>query len=126
MNRATSRLASAIAALLLLGSNVASRAEDLPKGEDVLKQYVEATGGKAAYEKVKNRVMKGTLEIPGAGIACGGSGLNVRGVAFQGHGVIAEQGQRWCRGVDHVHRSSSGAFVPSSVLYLVSDEVAPG
>lgn len=40
----------------------------LPKAETVLDQYVEATGGKAAYDKVKNRVSKGTLEISGANI----------------------------------------------------------
>lgn len=40
----------------------------LPKGETVLEQYVEATGGRAAYEKVKNRVSTGTLEVAGAGI----------------------------------------------------------
>jgi zinc protease len=47
-----------------------SRADDpLPTGEKVLDQYVEATGGKAAYEKVKNRVAKGTLTVEGAGVS---------------------------------------------------------
>lgn len=41
---------------------------DLPKAETVLDQYVEATGGKAAYEKIKNRTASGTIEIAGAGI----------------------------------------------------------
>jgi zinc protease len=47
-----------------------SRADDpLPTGEKVLDQYVEATGGKAAYEKIKNRVSKGTITIEGAGVS---------------------------------------------------------
>jgi zinc protease len=55
------------AALCLLARP--ARADDpLPSGEKVLEQYVEATGGKAAYEKLKNRVAKGTLEVTGAGI----------------------------------------------------------
>jgi zinc protease len=46
-----------------------SRADDpLPTGEKVLDQYLEATGGRAAYEKIKNRVAKGTIEIEGAGV----------------------------------------------------------
>lgn len=46
-----------------------ARADDpLPKAETVLDQYVEATGGKAAYEKLKNRVSKGTFEVQGANV----------------------------------------------------------
>jgi zinc protease len=41
---------------------------DLPTADTVLSQYVEATGGKAAYEKLKNRVVTGTIEIPAANI----------------------------------------------------------
>ncbi len=44
------------------------RPADLPKAETVLDQYIEATGGKAAYEKVKNRTATGTIEIPAANI----------------------------------------------------------
>jgi hypothetical protein len=45
------------------------RADDpLPKGETVLDQYVEATGGKATYEKIKNRMSKGKFEIEGANL----------------------------------------------------------
>ena len=42
--------------------------EPLPKAEAVLAQYIEATGGKAAYEALKNRVSTGTLEVVGAGV----------------------------------------------------------
>ena len=34
----------------------------------MLAQYIEATGGKAAYEKIKNRTSTGTIEIPAANI----------------------------------------------------------
>ncbi len=47
-----------------------AHAQGLPKAEDVIEQYIEATGGKAAYEKLKNRVAKGTMEI---------TGLNLKG-----------------------------------------------
>ena len=39
----------------------------LPKAEWVLDHYLEATGGPAAYEKLHNRVTKGTMEIVGMG-----------------------------------------------------------
>ncbi len=41
---------------------------DLPKADTVLNQYIEATGGKAAYEKLKNRVSTGTIEVAGANL----------------------------------------------------------
>src|SRR5262249_36051553 len=41
-------------------------AQGLPKAEEVLDKYVEATGGKAAYEKIKNQVLHGTVELGGA------------------------------------------------------------
>src|SRR5262249_1257748 len=41
---------------------------DLPKAETVLDQYVEATGGWAAYEKIKNRTITGTMELAGANL----------------------------------------------------------
>jgi hypothetical protein len=40
----------------------------LPKGETILAQFVEATGGRAAYEKVKSRTIVGNVEIPNANI----------------------------------------------------------
>jgi hypothetical protein len=54
----------------------AQAAADLPKAETVLDQYVEATGGKAAYEKLKNRKVSGTLEV---------LGLNVKGTIKLSH-----------------------------------------
>lgn len=40
----------------------------LPTADTVLNQYIEATGGRAAYEKLKNRVSTGTIELPAANI----------------------------------------------------------
>jgi hypothetical protein len=36
----------------------------LPTGDQVYKHYVEAIGGRAAWEKLRTRVSKGTIEIP--------------------------------------------------------------
>jgi hypothetical protein len=52
-----------ISPVALAGSTV-----DLPTGEEVLAQYVEATGGKAAYEKLTNRVSTGTFELAAANV----------------------------------------------------------
>lgn len=41
---------------------------NLPSGEQVLEKYIEATGGRAAYEKLHNRVSTGSFEMPAAGI----------------------------------------------------------
>lgn len=46
---------------------VAAVAAD-PTGEQVLDNYIEVTGGKAAYEKVKSRVITGKMSIPAQGI----------------------------------------------------------
>ena len=40
-----------------------AQSEDLPKAETILDRFVEVTGGKAAHEKQKNRVAKGTLSV---------------------------------------------------------------
>lgn len=45
----------------------ATEDEALPKAEQILEKFVEATGGKAAYEKLHNRVTEGTFEIVGMG-----------------------------------------------------------
>jgi hypothetical protein len=64
----TRRSAILLPALLLIPALRALGDDPLPKGETVLDQYVEATGGKAAYEKLKNRVSRGTFEVEGAGL----------------------------------------------------------
>ncbi len=57
---------------LLLAMGLAAFAQttpapSLPSLDDVLKKSLEATGGKAAIEKVNSRVAKGTFEIPAMG-----------------------------------------------------------
>ena len=42
--------------------------EKLPTGKEVLAKFVEVTGGKAAYEKVKTRVSEGTFELKPMGM----------------------------------------------------------
>jgi hypothetical protein len=39
-----------------------------PTAEQLMDDYIEATGGKAAYEKIRTQVSKGTMEIAGSGI----------------------------------------------------------
>lgn len=46
----------------------AARAEDLPKAETILDDAIKAMGGKDAFLKVKNRVVKGSMELPAAGL----------------------------------------------------------
>jgi hypothetical protein len=43
-------------------------ATKLPAGEEVLDNFIKATGGKAAYESVKNRTSTGSVDIPAAGL----------------------------------------------------------
>jgi zinc protease len=62
------RTAMILSAVLGLSVRAASAADPLPTADTVLDQYIEATGGKAAYEKLKNRVAKGTIEVTGAGL----------------------------------------------------------
>jgi zinc protease len=45
-------------------SSAAAPSAALPSAEQVLKHYVEAIGGRAAWEKLHSRVSKGTIEIP--------------------------------------------------------------
>jgi outer membrane lipoprotein-sorting protein len=52
---------------LLASPNCAFAAE--PTGEEVLDRYIEATGGKEAYEKVKSRVVSGKMSIPAQGVS---------------------------------------------------------
>ena len=68
MLRRPVRAALLLSAAFALTTRPARADDPLPKAETVLDQYVEATGGKAAYEKVKNRVSKGTFEVEGANV----------------------------------------------------------
>ena len=43
-------------------------ADDLPKADTILDKYVEATGGKAAYAKVKSDISTGTMSLAAMGL----------------------------------------------------------
>lgn len=61
------------AAMLVLPLAIAGRAPaeepkpraDLPTGEQLMEEYLKATGGREAYEKLENSVMEGSMELPG-------------------------------------------------------------
>ena len=44
-------------------------ADDLPKAETILDKYVDATGGKAAYAKVKSDISTGTMSMAAMGLS---------------------------------------------------------
>jgi len=55
-------------AALVCSSGIGLAEEPLPKAEEILDKFVEATGGKAAYEKVHNEKWTGTFEFLGKGV----------------------------------------------------------
>jgi hypothetical protein len=54
-----------LAALSFLWFGSVCQAQDLPKGEELIEKYLQATGGRDAYAKLKNRVSMGTVELTG-------------------------------------------------------------
>lgn len=62
---------AAIAGALAVSSLLPAMAqpdENLPDARQILDRYVEVTGGKAAYEKIRTRVSTGTIEFKSAGV----------------------------------------------------------
>jgi hypothetical protein len=57
-----------LAAVLTLCAAISNPAADLKTGEAVLDNYIEATGGAAAYAKMHNWVMKGSMSMPAMGL----------------------------------------------------------
>jgi hypothetical protein len=58
-----------VIAAIVFVPNLAAPAQDKqPTAEEILDRYVEVTGGKEAYEKLKNRRATGTVELKGAGL----------------------------------------------------------
>ena len=63
------RTLAACAVMVLAAAGARLRAaDDLPKAETILDKSVEATGGKAAFEKTHNMVITGSMELAAAGI----------------------------------------------------------
>jgi hypothetical protein len=52
----------------LAGSGPAVAQESLPTGETVMQNYIDATGGQQAWDKIRNRYTEATLEIVNAGL----------------------------------------------------------
>jgi hypothetical protein len=57
-----------LCAAIVLATGARLAADDLPKAEAILDKYIEATGGKAAYEKNHSEVSTGSMEFVGKGI----------------------------------------------------------
>ncbi len=57
-----------LTALLAFTTLAFSQDEPLPKAETILDRFVEVTGGKAAYEKRKNQVATGIVELKAQGL----------------------------------------------------------
>jgi hypothetical protein len=58
-----------LALLVFAACTVVPGQESLPPAATVLDRYIEVTGGRAAYEKHRSQVAKGTLSLPAQGIA---------------------------------------------------------
>ncbi len=58
-------LATALLAAILCS---AMAQEPPPQGATILDKYIEATGGRAAYEKLRTEVRTGSMELVGKGI----------------------------------------------------------
>ena len=73
-----------LCAAVVLATGARLAADDLPKADTILDKYIEATGGKAAYEKNHTEVSTGSMatgasfsdaaENTGLVLPCGGAG----------------------------------------------------
>ena len=61
-------VAAVVAGAWSLTSPVRAQEEKLPPAEQVLEDFVKATGGRKAYEKTHNTQVEGTFEMPAMGI----------------------------------------------------------
>ena len=66
MNYRITRTLKVAAALALASATLA--ADDLPKGDAIMDKYIEVTGGKAAYAKLKSEISTGTMEFKAMGL----------------------------------------------------------
>ncbi len=55
----------------LASAQAAAQTGKLPTGDAVLARYVEASGGIAAFDALKTRIVSATMEIPSAGVIIG-------------------------------------------------------
>lgn len=59
---------AAASALFVQPTRLMASDDALPTAEQILEQYVEATGGREAHNKFHNRIIRGTFEIVGMGM----------------------------------------------------------
>jgi hypothetical protein len=59
---------AALAGVVLIGSRPTHAADALPSPESILDRYVEVTGGRQAYERLKSEIATGTMEYSAQGI----------------------------------------------------------
>lgn len=67
MNRVV-QVATCVLALSLILGPMPGAAADAPSGDEVIANFVKASGGVSAYKKLKNRVVKSTLAIAAMGM----------------------------------------------------------
>lgn len=66
---AAGRITFMLALCVLLGADDARAMEDeLPAGEKVFADYIQACGGQDAFDKIESRVTKSTLDMPAQGL----------------------------------------------------------
>ena len=58
-----------VAAAAMFGQTAAAPKADLPSADSIINHYIQATGGKAAYDAVKTEVATGSFNIKAAGIS---------------------------------------------------------
>jgi len=68
MGAATDIKVLAATIVFLAAFHPLASAQSLPKAETILDRYVEVTGGKARYEKLKTQVSSGMVELSNPGI----------------------------------------------------------
>jgi hypothetical protein len=56
-----------LAATLVTGQPARGQDEKLPTGDKIMEKTIEGRGGREAFEKLKSRVSKGTIEVAGGG-----------------------------------------------------------
>jgi hypothetical protein len=62
------RLSRAALLLVLAACSAVVQAQEAPTVDDILNHYIRALGGKAAIQRLRSRVAKGTIVIAGSGL----------------------------------------------------------
>jgi len=65
--RATLGCLTAALGLVFAGAVAWAQDEKLPSGEKIMEKTIEGRGGREAFEKLKTRILKGTIEVVGGG-----------------------------------------------------------